>query len=371
MNVRCPSCETLYRVDPAKVPDEGVRASCVTCGSVFLVTQRTSDEVPAPALPDVAEATTPSDLGQPPVPAAEAEISELAVAEPPEAPAVTIGEAAASVDTGLSDVAPDMPAVAESPGYEPVSQVPAPPVEIDAAWTAIEPTPPTQPVEPEAEPLHTADWPEADQAETTPASLQPLEQPKVAHFELETPAQTPVSEPVAPAEPADMPKPRFSRPFIQPRDSVAEPESPPAVPMRPSAPVFRPTPGMPVRTPPIPDGPPKPASPVAPIAPDIRPSARIETPAATPKRPVNPFLSRDPNQKARRLARALISDMIVYQPKKRQDALEAGTLKEGFDEEIKRSWEEYVQQVGEELANSTDFFTEALNDILAGGRQVF
>jgi hypothetical protein len=86
---------------------------------------------------------------------------------------------------------------------------------------------------------------------------------------------------------------------------------------------------------------------------------------------VNPFLSRDPNQKARRLARALISDMIVYQPKKRQDALEAGTLKEGFDEEIKRSWEEYVQQVGEELANSTDFFTEALNDILAGGRQVF
>ena len=63
--------------------------------------------------------------------------------------------------------------------------------------------------------------------------------------------------------------------------------------------------------------------------------------------------------------------MIVYQPKKRQDALEAGTLKEDFDEEIKKSWEEYVQQVGEELAKSTDFFNEALNDILAGGRQVF
>jgi hypothetical protein len=93
--------------------------------------------------------------------------------------------------------------------------------------------------------------------------------------------------------------------------------------------------------------------------------------APKPKRPVNPFLSKDPNQKARRLARALVSDMIVYQPQKRQEALEAGTLKEAFDEEIKKSWEEYVDQIGEELANSTEFFKEALNDILAGGNAVF
>jgi NAD dependent epimerase/dehydratase family enzyme len=86
---------------------------------------------------------------------------------------------------------------------------------------------------------------------------------------------------------------------------------------------------------------------------------------------VNPFLSRDPTQKARRLARALVSDIIVYQPKKRQEALEKGTLKEDFADEIKKSWEEYTQQVGEDLANSTDFFTDALNDILAGGRQIF
>lgn len=86
---------------------------------------------------------------------------------------------------------------------------------------------------------------------------------------------------------------------------------------------------------------------------------------------MNPFLSKDPKQKARRLARALVSDMIVYQPQKRQEALAAGTLKEAFDEEIKKSWEEYVEQVGEEVAKSTGFFKEALNDILAGGNQVF
>ena len=90
-----------------------------------------------------------------------------------------------------------------------------------------------------------------------------------------------------------------------------------------------------------------------------------------PKRPANPFLSKDPKQKARRLARALVSDMIVYQPQKRQDALAAGNLKEAFDEEINKSWEEYVEQIGEEMANSTDFFKEALNDILAGGNEVF
>jgi hypothetical protein len=88
-------------------------------------------------------------------------------------------------------------------------------------------------------------------------------------------------------------------------------------------------------------------------------------------KPINPFLAQDPRQKARRLARALVSDMIVYQPDKRQKALREGNLKEAFEEEIKKSWEEYVQQVGEELATSTTFFTDALNEILAGGQKIF
>ncbi|HEX2223180.1 MAG TPA: hypothetical protein VHN15_03120, partial [Thermoanaerobaculia bacterium] len=88
-------------------------------------------------------------------------------------------------------------------------------------------------------------------------------------------------------------------------------------------------------------------------------------------RPVNPFLSQDPALKARRLARALISDMVVYHPGKRQEGLRDGNLKELFEEEIKKSWEEYTEQVGREVAESTGYFREALNEILAGGRQVF
>jgi len=82
-------------------------------------------------------------------------------------------------------------------------------------------------------------------------------------------------------------------------------------------------------------------------------------------------MSQDPSAKARRLARALISDMVVYHPAKRREGLQNGSLKVLFDEEIKKSWEEYVDQVGRELAESTPFFHEALNEILADGQPVF
>lgn len=91
----------------------------------------------------------------------------------------------------------------------------------------------------------------------------------------------------------------------------------------------------------------------------------------TPSRVVNPFLVQDPQVKARRLARALISDMISYHPAKRAQGLKDGTLKEIFAEEIKKSYEEYTMQVGEEMAKSTNHFQEALNEILAGGQKIF
>jgi hypothetical protein len=89
------------------------------------------------------------------------------------------------------------------------------------------------------------------------------------------------------------------------------------------------------------------------------------------RRPINPFLANDPNQKARRLARALVSDMVTYQPQKRDEGLRDGSLKQLFREEIKKSYEEYVDQVGKEFAESTNHFQDALNDVLAGGKKLF
>ena len=94
--------------------------------------------------------------------------------------------------------------------------------------------------------------------------------------------------------------------------------------------------------------------------------------ADAPRRtPINPFLANDPNAKAKRLARALVSDLIVYFPQKRDEGLRDGTLKQLFREEIKKSYEEFIDQVGSEFAESTTHFTDALNDILANGQKVF
>jgi hypothetical protein len=90
-----------------------------------------------------------------------------------------------------------------------------------------------------------------------------------------------------------------------------------------------------------------------------------------PRPPINPFLANDPNARAKRLARALVSDIATYFPQKRDEGLRDGTLKQLFRDEIKKSYEEYVDQIGREFAESTTHFQEALNDVLAGGKKLF
>jgi hypothetical protein len=69
----------------------------------------------------------------------------------------------------------------------------------------------------------------------------------------------------------------------------------------------------------------------------------------------------------------LVSDMIMYNAERHRNALENGTLAQDFEDEIEKSWKEYVDQVGSEIANGDGrgFWKEALNDILAKGEQVF
>src|SRR3954471_14415801 len=50
MNVTCPNCATVYRVDPAKVPAAGVRARCSVCSAVFAV-RREGEAEPATSSP--------------------------------------------------------------------------------------------------------------------------------------------------------------------------------------------------------------------------------------------------------------------------------------------------------------------------------
>ena len=119
----------------------------------------------------------------------------------------------------------------------------------------------------------------------------------------------------------------------------------------------------------MPSAQPAPPAPQQPAPAPRPPAPQPGAPVARP--PINPFLANDPNAKARRLSRALISDLLTYFPQRREEGLRNGTLKELFREEIKKSYEEYVDQVGKDFAESTTHFQNALNDILAGGQPLF
>ena len=71
------------------------------------------------------------------------------------------------------------------------------------------------------------------------------------------------------------------------------------------------------------------------------------------------------------LARALVSDIKVYNRELYDTAKAEGNLLEALGAEIKKSWELYKNKVTPEVANSTDHFRDALNEILADGEKVF
>jgi hypothetical protein len=93
---------------------------------------------------------------------------------------------------------------------------------------------------------------------------------------------------------------------------------------------------------------------------------RVHRPAGS-----RPSAGRGPDDRARRLARVLVSDILCYHREKRDQALLDGNLLTALGDEIKKSWELYKEKVGPELANSTDYFKQALNEILADGQKLF
>ncbi len=267
MNVSCPECRSVFRVDPSKIPTAGVRARCSVCGGV-----------------------------------------------------ITIGKGGALENDFTDGRAAATPAARPAPRPQPPPSPPSPRLPTPAA-----PTPGVAPF-----------------GRNTPLTGS---RPVTPH--VPTPAAQRPSAPVVPP-----PAPRPSAPNVpggaraptQP-PAAARPQPAPA-PVAPSAP----TPRVSV---------PAPSAPSAPSAP------------AAPSRSINPFLSNDPNVKAKRLARALVSDIVAYFPQKREEGLRNGTLKQLFREEIKKSYEEYVDQMGKEFAETTTHFQDALNEVLAGGKKLF
>jgi predicted Zn finger-like uncharacterized protein len=144
-------------------------------------------------------------------------------------------------------------------------------------------------------------------------------------------------KPVRAATPPEMPRAGY----VAPRPPVA-----PSVPVRPAQSAEAP----------------KPAYSSAPAAVAEPATPAMAGPAAAPRRR---------RCKEEMLARALVSDILVYNRDLRDTALREGNLLEALGGEIKKSWELYKEKVGPDVANNTDHFRTALNEILAEGEKVF
>ena len=150
---------------------------------------------------------------------------------------------------------------------------------------------------------------------------------------------------------------------------------------------YEPARPQPVR-PPVPERPVAPSSPHEASVSDEKetpvqeppPVARTTPPPAAPSeaaRPAEPSFEgmseeeKKLHQRARRLAKALASDLVLYNQDKVEKGLREGTLAQLLGPEIRRSWEYYCQQVPEHIVKNTDYFKELLNKIVGKGKQIF
>ena len=154
--------------------------------------------------------------------------------------------------------------------------------------------------------------------------------------------------------------PELPEPEPVEEEPVSEEAWAPEAPLRATEPTFGdPEPTFTMDSPTL-GGPPPREVPLQEDAPDTPALASAETPpTAGPL-----FGRRDPMDKAQRLARVLVSDIVLYNPDRHRLAMNTGRAREEFAEEIRKSWTEYVEQVGEEIATSTSFFDDALTEIL-------
>lgn len=73
---------------------------------------------------------------------------------------------------------------------------------------------------------------------------------------------------------------------------------------------------------------------------------------------------------ARRIARALVSEVLLARREVRNEALREGLLLARLGPAILEAWDRYRERVGAPIAEGTRFFHEAVNDILGEGQLI-
>jgi CheY-like chemotaxis protein len=150
-------------------------------------------------------------------------------------------------------------------------------------------------------------------------------------------------------------------------EDAQAPVSPPTQPPG-EAPTSKPVQAL-AEAPPI-VSPPPPVAVAPPVAPELAPVS-VQTPAPEPElgEPA-PAAGEDPEraeerERALRLARIAVSEMVLYQPEKFEQAAKAGTLEQALDLEIQEARALLRQRISEEVRAETDFIIDELNRVAA------
>ncbi len=169
------------------------------------------------------------------------------------------------------------------------------------------------------------------------------------------PPPVPKVEPPAPPKVEPPPTPKIEEPPIPKVEKPIVQEPPVPKPPEPEVPA-PPEPEMPV-TPPV----------QKPVAPEPEPVIKPPSP------PPVEMSEEDKkwHERARRLAKALASDLVLYNQEKVEQGLRDGTLVQLLGSEIRRSWEYYCQQIPKHIIENSDYFKEQLNKIVGKGKEIF
>lgn len=214
----------------------------------------------------------------------------------------------------------------------------------------------------------------------------------IIFIQKEAPAPEPVQPVVTAPEPAqpEIPAPP-SEPPVEPADQVpptepvpsppAQPEEPSPAPEQPEEPSVPTEPDVPIPEPEV--APPEPEVPVrqeqieqaAPLDIVMPSESEVAAPAEPlPTAPEEAEVSEEDkklHERARRLAKALASDLVLYNQDKVEEGLRNGTLAKLLGSEIRRSWEYYCQQIPKHIVDGADYFKDQLNKIVGKGKEIF
>lgn len=418
MTFECTNCQLRYKIDDSLIPPEGARVKCRRCSTLI--------DVPAPV---IELAPVDLELIPPPPPKRMPRMDEAPAvrvevpAERTAAPTPSVVDPAPSqrvadpepqaVDERVTleqQLAAEARSVPPSPDIEhdssfverfdapSAASIPADPafehIGAAAAQTSYEPATPAL----ETEPLGT---PPPAAFESTPAPepapvLQTFGAPSRGEPSLSESSSAPslAAASSAPSlgemsvgttshESPSLESPSHESPSLAPPTlaTLSAPSfdaAPPSI----DAPTLESSPQEPAPAPPAPESMTSLApAPTLAAAPTLAHFNTAEAPMATDNvvpltmgTPIPDGLSpeeRTRHEKARRLARVLASDIAIYNREKKERGMVDGNLVAVLGYEIKKSWETYKERVGADFANSTPYFRDALNDLLAEGKKIF